>query len=70
MAGTNTQHYCISCGERIGVYEPIWLQHADGTVANTSLLNLDDEHVRGEHSPRLFHLGCLVPNEIPRMHAG
>ena len=53
---------CAECGDRIGVYEPLWLELADGTVLASSYLNL------GGHGPhecsRLWHLGCLAPDRV------
>jgi len=64
MAGDTTHPVCGTCGERIGVYEPIWLKHADGTLTATSLLNLDEELQSDSHQA-FFHLGCLAPDQIP-----
>jgi hypothetical protein len=47
---------CSACGDRIGVYEPVWLQLEDGTVTASALLQID----RARTEPRLFHLGCLA----------
>ena len=33
---------CALCGDRIGVYEPIWLELADGRLHRSSFLNLGD----------------------------
>lgn len=52
------------------MYEPIWLQHVDGSLANTSLLNLGDQVLTGAEAPRMFHLGCLAPDELPQIHTG
>ena len=46
---------CSACGDRIGVYEPVWLQLED-TVTASALLQID----RAGTEPRLFHLGCLT----------
>ena len=47
---------CAGCGDRIGVYEPLWLEHADGSRVRAGLLTLGA--VSAEH--RLFHTGCLA----------
>lgn len=70
VAPNSTHHRCAGCGDRIGVYEPIWLQHVDGSLANTSLLNLGDQVLTGAEAPRMFHLGCLAPDELPQIHTG
>ena len=54
---------CVVCGDRIGVYEPIWLELADGGLHRSSYLNLGDYH--GLDRSRLWHLECLIPTAIP-----
>ena len=49
---------CFACRERIGVYEPVWLQLEDGSHTVSALLQLDWRRTE----PRLFHLGCLEPD--------
>jgi hypothetical protein len=70
VAGSSTYYLCAGCKDRIGVYEPIWLQHTDGTLATTSLLNLDPRLRMDEDPPRLFHLGCLAPDAISQTNSG
>ena len=60
---------CAHCGDRIGIYEPMWMQQADGTLANTTVLNLEDG-LWQEQSARFFHVGCLAPDEIPHSQTG
>lgn len=57
---------CALCGDRIGVYEPIWLERADGSLHRSSFLNLDDHP--GYDQSRLWHLDCLIPG-VPRPDA-
>ena len=52
------------CGDRIGVYEPIWLERPDGSLHRSSYLNLG-EHL-GHEEVRLWHSDCLIPAPIPR----
>lgn len=47
---------CAACGDRIGVYEPIWLQKPDGSVVGSALLELESP----ARDLRLFHSGCLA----------
>jgi hypothetical protein len=54
---------CASCGDRIGFYEPIWWQRADGSLTATGLLSLPPE-AEAASGGRLFHLGCLAPDGI------
>jgi hypothetical protein len=68
MAGDRTHPVCGNCGERIGVYEPLWLQFSDGTVASTSLLKLDGEP-RSNSDHVLLHVGCFIPGEIQHAKA-
>lgn len=44
---------CAECGDRIGVYERFWMQHADGTVASPR----DSDPT--ENGARLIHDDCL-----------
>jgi hypothetical protein len=50
---------CARCGDRIGVYEPIWLGLVDGSFHRSSYLNLGDHP--GHDPSRLWHLDCLIP---------
>jgi len=50
---------CDGCGDLIGVYEPAWVEHADGTLTASSRLNLD--HFDRQTAKRLWHAGCIVP---------
>ncbi len=57
---------CAHCGDRIGVYEPAWLEHPDGTLQAASFLNIEEHVRRGRTRARFFHLGCLGPDVPPR----
>jgi hypothetical protein len=58
---------CALCGDRIGVYEPIWLELADGSLHRSSYLNLGDCPA---HDPsRIWHIDCLIPEAIARPDA-
>jgi hypothetical protein len=59
-----TRPYCAGCGERIGVYEPIWLHHDDGTLQRTSWLALNGHLHPRDSEVRLFHIGCLATDTI------
>lgn len=54
---------CVMCGDRIGVYEPIWLELADGGLHRSSYLNLGDYPALDRS--RLWHLECLDPESDP-----
>jgi hypothetical protein len=54
---------CAACGDRIGMYEPLWCELPDGTLGLSSYLNLSCEQRRGRS--RLWHLGCLAPDAVP-----
>ena len=58
---------CALCSDRIGVYEPIWLELADGRLDRSSFLNLGD--YPGYDQSRLWHLDCLIPDVMPRPDA-
>jgi hypothetical protein len=59
MHAADLPRHCAGCGERIGVYEPLWLEQPDGTFSRTSLLNVS-EHQQDGRQLRLFHSGCLA----------
>lgn len=63
MPTTTSKPVCGVCGDRIGVYEPIWLALDDGTLVASALLSLDGHRPRIQGDPRLFHVGCLDPDE-------
>ena len=54
---------CAACGDRIGMYEPLWCELPDGALGSSSYLNLSCEQRRGRS--RLWHLGCLAPDAVP-----
>ncbi len=61
---SNPRPLCETCGDRIGVYEPIWLELPDGTITPTSLLAL--RHDGGDPGGGIYyHQGCLAPDRIP-----
>lgn len=49
---------CARCGERIGAYEPLWLQRPDGRFLATGLTRITEQVREGG---RLFHRGCAAP---------
>ncbi len=55
---------CAMCGDRVGVYEPIWLESPDSTIHSTSLLALSGD---GDtpNSCVYYHLGCLPTELVP-----
>lgn len=55
---------CSRCGDRIGVYEPFWLQLDDGTMRSSSYLNLHRDLRRGERMLALWHRGCVALEEV------
>ena len=54
---------CARCGDRIGVYEPLWAELPDGTLHSSSYLNLARCDLHRES--RFWHLGCLAPDAVP-----
>jgi hypothetical protein len=60
MTPTELRPVCPLCGDRIGVYEPIWLERPDGTLVRSGLLALKDTRADG----RIFHSGCLSCTEL------
>jgi hypothetical protein len=59
MPSTTSKPVCSVCGDRIGVYEPIWLALDDGALVASALLNLDDHSAAIHGDPQLFHVGCV-----------
>jgi hypothetical protein len=60
--------HCAMCGDRIGVYEPIWLELPDGSVHRSSYLNLGDNP--GYDPSRLWHHDCLIREAAPQPDVG
>lgn len=50
--------HCARCGDRIGVYERLWWQRADGTLTATSHRAVKDGRVQEEPGSRALHLAC------------
>jgi hypothetical protein len=62
--------YCAGCGERIGLYEPLWWRPPGGPViASAYLLAKYDPRFRHPDS-RFLHFGCLARDELPNPHSG
>jgi hypothetical protein len=57
--------HCAHCGDRIGVYEQLWLQLPDGTLDVSSFLNLTEHLWRTRAQIKFFHFGCLAPDTPP-----
>ena len=53
---------CAHCGDRIGVYEPMWIQDAHGNVTRTG----GPEARPLADQTRAFHAGCLSPDGSAR----
>jgi hypothetical protein len=56
---------CACCGIIVGVFEPMWMELTDGTLRPSSLLNVAGDTPMGETCTRMWHFGCLAPDEIP-----
>jgi hypothetical protein len=54
---------CAACGDRIGMYEPLWCELPGGALGSSSYLNLSCEQRRGRS--RFWHIGCLAPDAVP-----
>jgi hypothetical protein len=55
---------CSRCHDRVGVYEPFWLQLADGTLRSSSYLNLHRDLPPGQNLVRLWHRGCAGLEDV------
>lgn len=63
MEDRNWLLVCARCGDRIGVYEPLWAELPDGALHPSSYLNLPTRELH--HESRFWHLGCLAPDAGP-----
>jgi hypothetical protein len=64
VKASNTHPICATCGDRIGVYEPLWAEQADGTLICTGMLEIN-RHMDGEQDvSRLYHFGCLPAEQL------
>ena len=52
---------CAGCSETVGVYEPAWVEHADGTLHSSALMNLDEKTRRNAHA--IWHAGCFIKRD-------
>jgi hypothetical protein len=55
--------HCAHCGDRIGVYEPVWLEYADGSVVESTLLSLGDPRALTADGARLLHDECRAQRQ-------
>jgi len=60
----NRQLTCALCGERIGVYERLQVERADGTVVASSYLNLNDDELGRWR--RIWHWHCAPDASQPQ----
>jgi hypothetical protein len=51
---------CTTCGDRIGIYEPVWLEEPNGALTRTGLLKIKQAYSE-PHRLRLHHLNCRSP---------
>jgi hypothetical protein len=59
---------CAACGERIGVYEPIWHVAPSAGAERTPWLQLEDRRRSAASSPlleSLWHVECAEGEGIP-----
>ena len=64
MNASNIHPLCATCGDRIGVYEPLWVEQPDGTLSCTGMLEIS-RHTDGEQDVlRLYHFGCLPAEQL------
>lgn len=62
---SRSRSLCAFCGIVVGVFEPMWMELTDGTLRDSSLLNLAGDIPSGASCTRMWHFGCLAPAEIP-----
>jgi hypothetical protein len=54
---------CAACGDRIGVYEPLFWQRPDGIVISSSLLRMRDDPAFAPDAV-LWHDTCPNPADV------
>ena len=60
--GMTDQPRCTHCREPIGLYEPVWVETANG-VQSTSLLSLVADDVSLVGSERYWHDSCYAEDQ-------
>jgi hypothetical protein len=66
MVGSRDERWwkhCAGCGDRIGIYEPIWVEHPDNGTVRSSYLNL--AAFERPQTWRAWHVDCLTPENDP-----
>jgi len=63
MDGRTPNLCCERCGERIGVYEAIWWHRPDGSIVDSSYLDVRDDPRAKDPDSKLYHRRCLGPIE-------
>jgi hypothetical protein len=54
----DTHRFCARCGERIGLYEPLWRRNPDCTLVKTRLAMRQHEP-QDQSQPQIWHIQCL-----------
>jgi len=54
---STTPTVCVGCGDRVGAYEPAWVELDDGSFRPRSLLRRGALDAR--RALRLWHLACV-----------
>jgi len=54
---------CAHCGDRIGVYEPLWRRHPDGTFERTSFLIMQQRQPQDPTRSPVWHINCLETDD-------
>ena len=55
--------HCDRCGERIGIYEPLWWHLPDGSMLPSAFLPMSLSPYQLRLGSRFYHRNCLVPSE-------
>ena len=52
---------CAHCGDRIGVYEPLWWQQPGGSIVAAGYLAIITDPRAADPTSRIYHRHCLQP---------
>ena len=59
---------CAHCADIIGVYERVWVKLTDGSLRESSLLNLAKDTPPGQSITGIWHADCIAADAVARCH--
>lgn len=60
MSGLRDWLHCAHCGDRIGVYEPVWWKRADGSGVLSDSRSIRDAGGHEDDGSQVMHLACVA----------